>query len=76
MPLQNKPLWHIDNFKLKILEKTTDAEGLFDLLFFCLKVGHTISHEKVLLPALVRQGQFYHWRWEVNAEMDVYKQTY
>ena len=48
MPLQNKPLWHIDNFELKILKKTTDAEGLSDLLFSTLKQVIQFSMRKFL----------------------------
>lgn len=34
MPNQNMPLWHIDNFELKTLEKQQIQEKHFDLLSF------------------------------------------
>ena len=75
MGLQNMPLWHIDYYELKALEKEQIQEELSDLSFCTPKQVIKFLMRKVTLyqeekNILVSQ------RLGINVEVDLYKQTY
>lgn len=52
--LQNTPLWHIDYFEPKALEKQQVRKGSLPSAFLP-KAGHNISPEKGVLPSLPQE---------------------
>ena len=65
MALQNMPLWHIDYYELKALEKERIQEGLSDLSFCIQKQVIKFLIRKVALCTRRKRTSLFPRDWEL-----------